>query len=114
MGASLLVFANKTDVGGCMNDDEMAKVRDCYSKHTVKRRATERPRDCNSMRSRRTSGPSSDAAQLRGKICRKDWHGWCRTQKIDCSCTKENCYLTPGSCYAEDSPEVDRLLLVGR
>lgn len=27
MGASLLVFANKTDVGGCMNDDEIGKVR---------------------------------------------------------------------------------------
>ena len=29
MGASLLVFANKTDVGGCMTDDEIRKVRDC-------------------------------------------------------------------------------------
>lgn len=29
MGASLLVFANKTDVGGCMTDDEMRKVGDC-------------------------------------------------------------------------------------
>ena len=29
MGASLLVFANKTDVGGCMTDDEIRKVGDC-------------------------------------------------------------------------------------
>lgn len=29
MGASLLVFANKTDVGGCMSDDEIRKVRSC-------------------------------------------------------------------------------------
>ena len=26
MGASLLVFANKTDVSGCMTDDEIKKV----------------------------------------------------------------------------------------
>ena len=26
MGASLLVFSNKTDVGGCMTDDEIRKV----------------------------------------------------------------------------------------
>lgn len=30
MGASLLVFANKTDVGSCMTDDEIRKVRDRY------------------------------------------------------------------------------------
>lgn len=27
MGASLLVFANKTDVGGCMTEDEIGKVQ---------------------------------------------------------------------------------------
>ncbi len=27
MGASLLVFANKTDVTGCMADDEIGRVR---------------------------------------------------------------------------------------
>lgn len=26
MGASLLVFLNKTDVGGCMTEDEVRKV----------------------------------------------------------------------------------------
>lgn len=35
MGASLLVFANKTDVGGCMTDDEIGKVRDRYSTRRV-------------------------------------------------------------------------------
>ena len=30
MGASLLVFANKTDVSGCMTDDEIRKVFDRY------------------------------------------------------------------------------------
>ncbi len=28
MGASLLVFANKTDIGGCMSDDEIRQVND--------------------------------------------------------------------------------------
>lgn len=28
MGASLLVFSNKTDVDGCMTDDEIRKVED--------------------------------------------------------------------------------------
>ena len=27
MGASLLVFANKTDVDGCMNDEDIRKVK---------------------------------------------------------------------------------------
>ena len=31
MGASLLVFANKTDVSGCMTDDEIKKVIDRHS-----------------------------------------------------------------------------------
>ena len=31
MGASLLVFANKTDVNGCLTDDEIRKVIDRYS-----------------------------------------------------------------------------------
>ena len=32
MGASLLVFSNKTDVGGCMTDDEIRKVATgCFS-----------------------------------------------------------------------------------
>ena len=74
MGASLLVFANKTDVVGCMTDDEIGKVRDRYSTHTARRRI-DILRDCNSMQSRLTSGPSFDAAQSRGSICRKDWHG---------------------------------------
>lgn len=87
MGASLLVFANKTDVGGCMTDDEIATVRDWYGTRTISR-SIDISRDCNSMQSRRTSGPFSDAAQLRGNISRKDWHGWCRTQKTDCSCTE--------------------------
>ena len=95
MGATLLVFANKTDVGGCMTDDEIGKVRrDRYSTCTVKSRTTDISRDCNSMQSRRTSVPSSDAAQSRGKICRKDWHGWCRTQKTDCSCTESRVWLS--------------------
>lgn len=71
MGASLLVFANKTDVVGCMTDDEIGKVRDRYSIRTVRRGATDISRNCNSMQSRRTSGPSSDAAQSRGSIYRK-------------------------------------------
>ena len=37
MGASLLVFANKTDVGGCMTDDEIEKVEDQYPTRTIRR-----------------------------------------------------------------------------
>lgn len=88
MGASLLVFANKTDVSGCMTDDEIRKVRERYFHCPVSRREIDICRNCNSMRSRRISGPSSDAAQSRGIICKKDWRGWYRTQKTDCSCTE--------------------------
>lgn len=91
MGASLLVFANKTDVGGCMTDNEIAKVRDWYCTRTVKvKRTTDTSRDCNSMQLRRTSGLSFDVVQSRGNISRKDWHGWCRTQKKDCFCTESS------------------------
>ncbi len=50
------------------------------------RRATDISRDCNSMQSRRTNGPSSDAVPSRVSICRQGWHGWFRTQKTDFSC----------------------------
>ena len=87
MGASLLVFANKTDVSGCMIDDEIREVETGPLPFTV-RGTIDTSRSCNSMQYRRTSGPSSDAVQLRGSICRKDWHGWYRMRKTGCSCTE--------------------------
>ena len=88
MGASLLVFANKTDVSGCMIDDEIREVETGTLPLTVRRRTIDISRGCNSMQFRRTSGPSSDVAQLRGSICKKDWHGWYRMRKTGCSCTE--------------------------
>ena len=75
MGASLLVFVNKTDVGGCMTDDEIRKVKEQYSSSTLGRRTTDISRDCDWMQSRRINGPSSGAAQSRGNSCRQGWHG---------------------------------------
>ena len=89
MGASLLVFANKTDVGGCMTDEEIRKVIDRYSTRTLNRRITDTSRHCNWMQSRRTNGTSSDAAPSQGNICRPDWLGLSRTLKRNCSCTEE-------------------------
>ena len=31
MGASVLIFANKTDVGDCMSDEEMIQVRQAFA-----------------------------------------------------------------------------------
>lgn len=97
MGASLLVFANKTDVGGCMTEDEIRKVKDQYFTTTLSRRTTDKSRDCNWMQSRRINGLSSDAAQSRANICKRDWHGLSRTQKTDCSCTERSLGTLMGS-----------------
>ena len=109
MGASLLVFANKTDVGGCMTDDEIKKVEDQYSNRTLGRWTVDISRDCNWMQSRHTNGPSSGAAQSQGNICRQVWHGWFRTQKTDCSCTER----LAGAGTTGKSPGADRLALGG-
>ena len=87
MGASLLVIANKTDVSGCMIDDEIRQVEKDPLPFTV-RSTIDTSRSCNSMQYRRISGPSSDAVQSRGSICRKDWLGWYRMRKTGCSCTE--------------------------
>ena len=86
MGASLLVFANKADVSGCMTDDEIREVETPLP-FTV-RRTIDTYRSCNSMQYRRTNGPSFDAVQSRASICRQDWHGWYRMRKTGCSCTE--------------------------
>lgn len=84
MGASLLVFANKTDVKGCMADDEIHEVGD---RHRATERTADGSRACNSMQSRHTSGPSFGAAQSQEIDYEKAWNGWCKTREIDSSCT---------------------------
>lgn len=53
MGASLLVFKNKSDVPGCMSEEEIRKVS---RRAPQGRAAVDFRRDCNWTRSIRTSG----------------------------------------------------------
>lgn len=47
MGASLLVFANKTDVGNCMTDEEIRQVCQTLGSRTLDLTTVGSPTRCN-------------------------------------------------------------------
>jgi hypothetical protein len=84
-GASLLVFANKTDVNGCMDEVEIQEVWYYGRRYAA---ALTECRDCSWMLLRRISGISFDAVRSQVQIFKKALHGWYKMPKQDYFCTR--------------------------
>ena len=84
MGASLLVFFNKTDIEGCMSSGEIRQV--CKQSQSGQWASADTARDYNLTRSRRTNGQLSLAALSQGSIWGKGWIGWSKMPKKDSFC----------------------------
>lgn len=86
MGASLLVFANKTDVGNCMTDEEICQVcRTSASRYLI------RYNDCRVsdwMQSKHTNGQLSDVVGSRETGYEKASIGLYRMPRTGSSSTK--------------------------
>ena len=77
-GASLLVFANKTDVNGCMDEAEIQEVWFRGRWHAA---VLTEYRGSSWMRLRHTSGTLFDAVQLQVQIWKKALSGLCKMPK---------------------------------
>ena len=83
MGASLLVFSNKTDIEDCMTDQEIHEVRNLLSLGQVWR--TELNSDFSWIVSRHIDGPSSNVVQSQARIFKKACNGSSKMPKTGSS-----------------------------
>lgn len=96
MGASLLIFLNKTDVEGCMSQDEVREVSFhfdlflsflLFDYDDLNPGLLTFPSAFAWMPSKHTGWPYCPAAPWPGETSTKDWNGWSRTRRTDYSCT---------------------------
>jgi len=81
----LLVFANKTDVNGCM---DKAEIQDVWFYRCCPAAGLTECRGSSCMPSRRTSGTSFDVVRLQVRILKKALNGLCKTPRLDCFYTR--------------------------
>jgi len=89
-GASLLVFANKTDVNGCMGEAEIQEA--CRLVVEKQRSTLTASRGYYWTPSRRINGISFDAVLSQVQIFKRVWRGWFKMPKQDYFCIRNGWY----------------------